>query len=183
MNLVDIIAIVFAVLYAFLGWYTGTIRRVLGLIAVYIAMWVATNMGQQGAGIYLQYSPNTPIPDARLYGWLFFFVLLTIVLEGAAMAIHRQIQFAVVALDHFMGLVVALVTAFVVILAVFYMTAGYSKAATNTPSGVQINLRDQLASSKVVLPLVKATGASVLPLLSAALPRDPQAYFAFEGPR
>jgi uncharacterized membrane protein required for colicin V production len=182
-NLVDLAVLVFVLLYLFFGFATGTIRRVLGLIAIYVAMWVATNMGQQGGNIYLQYSPSTAVPDARLIGWLFFFVLITLALEGAALAVDRQIQFAVVALNRFMGALIALVTAGVIVIGVFYMAAGYSKAATNTPSSVQINLRDQLANSKLVYPLVRAAGASVLPLLSGALPRDPQAYFAFEGPR
>lgn len=183
MTIIDLLAILLAVVYMFLGWYTGTIRRVLGLIGVYLAILIATNMGQQGANIYLQYSPTTPIPDARLFGWLFFFVLLTVVFEGAATAVHAQIQLAVVALNNGVGVLVGLITAFVVVVGLFYMTAGYSKAATNTPSGLQITLRNQLANSHVVLPLVKAVGAPILPLLSASLPRDPQAFFAFEGAR
>ena len=183
MTVLDVIAIVFVLVYMFVGWYTGTIRRVLGLIGVYLAMLVATNMGQQGAGIYLQYSPTTPVPDARLFGWLFFFFLLTIVFEGAATAVHAQIQLAVVALNNGIGLVIGIITALVVVTGLFYMTAGYAKAATNTPSGLQITIRDELANSHLVLPLMKATASPILPLLSAALPRDSQAYFAFEGPR
>lgn len=183
MNLIDLAAVVIALLYVGLGWYTGTIRRVIGVIAVYVAMWVATNMGQQGGGIYLQYSPTTPVPDARLIGWLFFFILITIVLEGAATAIHQQLQLAVVALDHAMAVVLSLITALVVVVGLFYMIGGYSKAATNTPSAMQINSRAALANSHWVFPLVKATGATILPLLSGALPRDSQAFFAFEGPR
>ena len=43
------------------------------------------------------------------------------------------------------------------------------------------NVRDAVANSGIALPLAKAAGDFILPLLNAALPRDPQAYFTLEG--
>ncbi len=183
MTLVDLIGALVFVVYGVLGIYTGTIRRVLGLIVIYAAMWVATNMGQPGGSIYIQYAPTTPVPDARLIGWIFFLVLLMLALEGAATAVNAQLQLAVVAWNRAVGFVIGLVTALVLVIAVFYMVAGYSKANTNTPSDLQISTRDALVNSHFVFPLVKATAAPILPLLSAVLPRDSTAYFSFSAPK
>ena len=177
MTLLDLVALLVILAYAVLGWFSGTVRRVIGLIAVFIALLVATNMGQQGAGILRQYSPTISVPDARLYSWLFFLVLLVLVFEAAATAVHTQIQLAVVALNRGVGLLLGLVTAVVLLVACAYMLVGFANASTNEATNTQSNLRDQLQHSAVILPLAKSTGGVILPLLTAALPRDSASYF------
>ena len=127
MTLLDLVAAIFLVAYLLLGWYTGTVRRMLGLIGVLIALWIATNMGQQAAGILEQSQPGMATPDARLYSWAFFFLLILLVLEGAATAVHEQLQIAVVAVNRGIGLLLGLVTFVVVIVAVVYMLAGFGQ--------------------------------------------------------
>lgn len=181
MNLVDLLGIGVALLYVVLGLTTGTVRRVLGLVIVYVALLVGTNLGQSGGGIYQQWSPTTPQQDARLVGFLFFFGLIVVALEAAAFALRTQLQLAVVALDRFFGVAVGLVTAGVLVVALFYMGAGYGRAAVNEPSQLQAGTRDALSQSHLVLPLVKLAAAPVLPLLAGVLPRDSQAYFTFDN--
>ncbi len=183
MTPVDLAGLFFVLLYVLLALVTGTIRRVLGLISVYVALVVATNMGQQGGAILIQYRPNIPVPDARLYGWVFFFFLIVIALEGAASAVHARLQLAVVALDRTVAVVIGVVTSVVVIVAFFFMFAGYAKAHTNTPTDLQINGGQWLANSQFVLPLARATASTILPLLSGVLPRDSEAYFSFSSPK
>lgn len=181
MTLVDLLGAGILVAYAVLGWTTGTVRRVIGLTVLYVAFLVATNMGQSGGDIYRQWTPTTPPTDARLYGWLFFFLLMLIALEAAATAVHAQLQLSVVALNKSIGVLVGLVTGLVVVVGLFYMSAGYARATVNEPSKLQSRVRDALAQSHFVLPLVKAAAPPILPLLSASLPRDSQAYFTFES--
>ncbi len=181
MTLIDLISLVLIVAYGVLGWYSGTIRRVIGLIGVYIAALVATNMGQFAGGILRQSNSTISIPDARMAGWLFFFVLLVLVFEGAATAIHTQLQLAVVALNRGVGVVLGLATSVVVLMAGAYMLAGYANAQTNEATAKQLSVRDQLKHSAVLLPVAKNVGVLALPFMSAALPREGEAYFVFEG--
>lgn len=177
MTLLDLVALLVILVYAVLGWVSGTIRRVIGLAGAYIALLVASNMGQQGADILRQYSPTIGVPDARLYSWFFFLVLLLLAFEGAATAVHRQVQLAVVALNRAVGLLLGLVTAVVVLVACAYMLLGFANASTNQATGTQVNMRDQLQHSGVLLPLATSTGPVILPLLTATLPRDSASFF------
>jgi len=183
LTLLDLAAVVIVVAYAALGWITGTIRRVIGLVAVYVALLVATFMGQQGADVVMQSQPGMPVPDARLVAWCFFFVLMVLVFEGAATAVHSQLQLAVVAVNKGVGVVMGVVTAVVLITALVYMLAGFAKPSARQPDQFQITVRDAVVNSGIAFPLARATGGYVLPLLNAALPRDSQAYFTLEGTR
>ncbi len=183
MTFIDLIAIAVVVGYGILGWFSGTVRRVIGLAGLYLALVAATYMGQWAGGIYQQVNPAAPVPDARLAGWLFFLVLLVVAIEGLATAVHTQLQVAVVALNRSVGVILGLVTGVVVTVAAFYILAGYAQGVTAQASNAQIEVRDNLNHSRVMLPLARKAGPPVLPLLSGALPRDSEAYFIFEGPR
>ncbi len=181
MTLIDLIALVLIVAYGVLGWFSGTVRRVIGLVGVYIAALIATNMGQFAGGILRQYSPTISVPDARLAGWLFFLALLVLAFEGAATAVHSQLQLAVVALNRGVGVLLGLVTSIVLLMAGAYMVTGYANAQTTEASSTQLSTRDQLQHSAVLLPVAKSLGIFALPFLTAALPRENEAYFIFEG--
>lgn len=181
MTLVDLLAIAILAVYAILGWSTGTVRRVIGVVVVYAALIVGTNMGQPGGGILEQSNNTIPPQDARLYGWLFFFLLIVVALEAAATAVHGRLQLAVVAFDKSLGVLIGLVTGTVVIVSLVYMTAGFSRAAINQPSDLQSSLRDSLAASHLAVPVTRSISGVVMPLLSAGLPRDAQAYFTFKS--
>jgi uncharacterized membrane protein required for colicin V production len=183
LTLLDLGAVLLFVVYAALGWFTGTIRRVIGLVAVYIALLVATFMGQQGGDVVMQSQPGMPVPDARLVAWGFFLVLMLLVFEGAATAVHSQLQLAVVAVNKAVGVVVGLVTALVLITALVYMLAGFAKPSGRQPDQLQITIRDAVVNSGIGFPLARAAGGYILPLLNAALPRDSQAYFTLEVTR
>jgi uncharacterized membrane protein required for colicin V production len=183
LTLLDLAAVLIVVGYVALGWFTGTIRRVIGLVAVYLALLVATYMGQQGADVVMQSQTSMPVPDARLVAWTFFLVLMLLVFEGAATAVHTQLQLAVVALNRGVGVVLGLVTSVVLITALIYMLAGFAKPSARQPDQLQITIRDAVVNSGIAYPLARATAAYVLPFLNAALPRDSQAYFVLEGTR
>ena len=182
MTLLDALAVLVVAAYAALGMLTGTVRRVIGLIGAYLALLIATNMGQQGGGVFQQYSPTTSVTDARLYGWLFFFFLLLLVFEGMAAAVGSRLQVAVLAFDRLIGTIVGLLTGGVVAVAVTYMLVGYSEAAGGQPTQLQSNLRPMVANSTVAIPFARSSDPLLRTFFYAALPRDAHAYFAFEGP-
>jgi uncharacterized membrane protein required for colicin V production len=181
LTLLDLAAVLLLIIYLALGWWTGTVRRVIGLVAVYIGLLVAFNMGVQGADILEQWQPGMSVADARFLSWTFFLALMLLVFEGAATAIHAQLQVAVLALNRGIGVLIGAVTWVVLVTALVYMLAGFGKPVTKQPDRLQINVRDAVANSALALPLAKAAGDFILPLLNAALPRDPQAYFTLEG--
>ena len=181
MTSVDLVGIAILVVYAALGWLTGTVRRVIGILVVYVALIAGTNMGQPGGEILEQWNNTIPPQDARLYGWLFFFLLIAVALEAAATAVHGRLQLAVVAFDKSLGVLIGLLTGVVLIVSLVFMTAGYSRAAINQPSDLQAWMRDSLASSHFVLPMTRSISGVVVPLLNAGLPRDAQAYFTFKS--
>jgi len=183
LTLLDLAALLLVLIYVALGWWTGTVRRVIGLVAVYIGLLVAFNMGGQGGGIVEQWQPGMSVADARFLSWTFFLALMLLVFEGAATAVHTQLQVAVLAFNRGAGVLIGLVTSVVLITALVYMLAGFGKPVAKQPDRLQINVRDAVANSSLALPLAKAAGDFILPFLNAALPRDPQAYFTIESGR
>src|SRR5260370_34917496 len=82
MTWVDAIPFLFIVGYGVLGYFTGLIRRIISLIALYISFVAATNMGLQAGGI-IQQTSSTSTPDARIYGFFGIVFLVIIVPHGA----------------------------------------------------------------------------------------------------
>lgn len=80
MNWLDVVAIVLVVAYGALGLFTGVLRRLIGLVAVYLALVGATNMGLQ-AGNILQQSSSVELPDSRIYGFFGIVVAVIIIVE------------------------------------------------------------------------------------------------------
>jgi uncharacterized membrane protein required for colicin V production len=180
-TLLDLGAAAFLVIYLALGWYTGTVRRALGLVILLVALWTATNLGQQGAAIIGQSQPGMAVPDTRMISWAFFFLLLLLVLEGAATAVHEQLQVAVVAVNRGVGLILGVVTFVVLNTAVVYMLAGFGQPTARQPDALQTDVRNAVVNSGFAYPLAKSMANTVLPLLNSFLPRDPKAYFNLEG--
>src|SRR5207244_4824252 len=77
---IDIFPILLLIAYGVGGFFTGLIRRFIGLVAVFIAVWAATNMGLQ-AGAILQQTSSFEVADGRIYGFfgIIAFVLLFVV--------------------------------------------------------------------------------------------------------
>ncbi len=179
MTVFDLVFIGLVVVYVLLSVVTGLVRRVIGITTVYLASVVATFMGPQGGAIYQQAVAATPTPDATLIGWLFFFFLIVVVVEFMATLVHQSLQLSVVALNRLTGVVVGLVTATVVTVVLFFMLAGFAQplGGGDHLDSLQISARDSLTRSTIGFPVVRASGPTILPLLQAALPRDPKEYF------
>ena len=178
MNLVDVAAGAVIVFYIFAGFFTGVVRRAIGLAVAYVAFLVGTNMGQQGGQILQQYSSATSTPDARAYGFLFFFLLIVLVLEGSAFAVRDLLKVSFVLLNRSTGIAVGLLTAGMVLFGLYYVAGGYANpvggaAVTNS----QEKARDSLNNSRWGSPVAKVVKDFYFPILDPVLPRDPGEYF------
>ncbi len=64
MTWLDLASIVVVLAYGVGGFFSGVVRRLIGFIALYVALLAATNMGLQAGGI-LQQTSNFETPDAQ----------------------------------------------------------------------------------------------------------------------
>jgi uncharacterized membrane protein required for colicin V production len=184
MTLLDLLMVVLVLLYALVGWYTGTVRRVLGAAVIWISLWLAYNMGQEGGAILVQNQGTLPVADARLYAWLFFLVLLIVVLEGAAIALGNRLQVAVVAFNRGIGLLVGAISGLGLAVAITYMLTGFAQPLGGQADRVELSARDMVNGSHLAVPVTNGQlGKLLLVLLSGTLPHDPSSYFLFAAPR
>jgi uncharacterized membrane protein required for colicin V production len=178
MTWLDALPIVLVIVYAALGVFTGLLRRVIGLIALYLAFVGATNMGLQAGGI-LQQSSNLETPDARIYGFFGIVVAVILIVEAAAQLASSQIQVGALVFNRVLGVIIGLLTA--IILSVLVTN---ELVAAGTPFGggaldpLQQNIRDAVQGSHVAVPLTHAIGKPIVTIFGLALPADPQIYFS-----
>ncbi len=178
MNLLDVVPIALVVVYAALGFFTGIVRRLVGIIGGYISFLAATNMGLQAGGL-LQQSSSLETPDARIYGFFGIVIAVIIIVEGAAQLAHSAIQVEAIVLNRVLGVLAGLVTA--VLLSV---VVTYELEAAGNPFGggsldvLQQRIRDAVQGSNVAVPLVKSMGKPIIRIFQPVLPGDSQIYFS-----
>src|SRR4029077_1611380 len=109
-NLLDALPIVLILAYAALGFFTGLVRRFIGLIGLYLAFVGATNMGIQAGGI-LQQSSSFEVPDSRIFGFFGIVVVVIIIVEGATQLASSQIQVGALVFNRVLGVIIGVLTA------------------------------------------------------------------------
>jgi uncharacterized membrane protein required for colicin V production len=177
MTSIDLIPIVLIIGYAVLGYFTGVIRRLAGLVALYAAFVAATNIGLS-AGSIMQSSSAVATADSRIYGFfgLVFFVL--IVVEGAGQLVHNQIQLQAIVFNRASGAVIGVLTAVVLSVLLTYEL----EAAANPVGGAQLdalqqNIRNAVNGSHLAVPLRRAIGKPIVSVFDPVLPANPQLFF------
>jgi uncharacterized membrane protein required for colicin V production len=174
---VDIFPIVLLIAYGILGFLSGLIRRFIGLVALFIAVWAATNMGLQAGGI-LQQTSNFEVADGRIYGFFGIVAAVLIIVEFATQIAHKQIQIQAVVLDRTLGVALGLVTAFMLSVVVVYeLGAAADPIGGSELDTLQLNIRDAIHHSLYMTSLVNSIGKPVIALFQPLLPGDPQTYF------
>ncbi|MGH7763218.1 MAG: CvpA family protein [Candidatus Dormibacteraceae bacterium] len=177
MTWIDLLPIVTIVVYGIGGYFTGVVRRVIGLVALYVACWAASNMGQQASGI-LQQSSNFETADARIYGFFGIIVAVLLIVEVATQLAHSQIQIPALVLNRTLGAVFGVITGVLVSVIVVYELI----AAANPFGGPQLDqmqqhLRDSINGSAFAVSVVRKVGGPIVGLFQPVLPTDPQIYF------
>jgi uncharacterized membrane protein required for colicin V production len=177
MTWVDAIPIVLVVVYVLLGYFTGVMRRLIGLVSLYLACFAANAMGLQ-AGSILQQSSSYGTADARIYGFFGILFAVIIVIDGAAQLANSQIQIAAIVFNRLSGVIIGVLTALLLSVLVTYelQAAGNPFGGTQLDS-VQQSVRDGVNGSHVAVPLVRALGKPIISLFQPVLPPDPQIFF------
>jgi uncharacterized membrane protein required for colicin V production len=174
---IDFLPIVLVAAYGVGGFLSGLIRRFIGLVALFVAVWAASSMGLQAGGI-LQQTSNFETPDARIYGFFGILVAVLVIVEVATQLAHSQIQIPAIVLNRTLGTLIGLLTA--VLLSVVLI---YELGAAGNPIGgsqldpLQMNLRDTVHHSAFAVNLVNAIDKPVLAIFQPLLPMDPQVFF------
>jgi hypothetical protein len=178
MNALDVLPIALVIVYGALGLFTGTLRRLVGLVAVYLAFIGATNMGLQ-AGNLLQQSSSVETADSRIYGFFGIVIAVIVIIEGAAQLVGSQIQGGAIVFNRALGVVIGVVTAIVLsVLLTYELEAAGNPFGGGALDSQQLQIRDQVQGSRIAVPLVSAIGKPILTIFQLALPADPQIYFS-----
>ena len=178
MNALDVLPIALVIVYGALGLITGALRRMVGLVAVYLAFVGATNMGLQAGGL-LQQSSTLETPDARIYGFFGIVIAVIVIVEGASQLANSQIQVGALVFNRVTGVVIGVVTAVVLsVLMTYELEAASNPFGGGALDGQQLQLRDAVKGSHVAVPLVSALGKPIITIFQLALPADPQIYFS-----
>ena len=178
MSWIDVLPIVLIIVYGVGGFFTRLIRRIIGLVALFVAAWAATNMGLQAGGILNQTSSFPQISDGRIYGFFGIMFAILIIVEVATQLAHSNLQLPAIVLDRTLGAVVGVITAIFLSTVVVYELG----AAANPIGGVQLDplqqgLRDAVHHSLYFVGFVNSAGRPIIALFSPLLPPDPQIYF------
>ena len=177
MSWIDVFPIVLLILYGVGGYFTGLIRRFIGLVALFVAFWAATNMGLQ-AGAILQQTSSLQVADGRIYGFFGLIFAVLIIVEAATQLAHSQIQIQAVILNRTFGVALGLVTAILLsVICVYELTMAANPIGGSQLDSLQQNLRDSVKHSVIMVPLVNAIDRPIIALFSPLLPPDPQTYF------
>jgi uncharacterized membrane protein required for colicin V production len=177
MTWIDLLVIGLFIVYTVGGFFTGVIRRLIGLVAMYLALLAATNMGVQAGGILGQ-SSNFNVPDGRIYGFFGILTAILVIVEAATQLAHSQIQIPALIFNNAFGAAIGLVTAVLLSVVVVYELG----AAGNPFGGSQLDplqqrIRDAYQGSHVAVPIVQQIQKPIVLLFGGALPPDPQVYF------
>jgi uncharacterized membrane protein required for colicin V production len=174
---IDLFSIVLILAYGVGGFFSGVVRRLIGFIALYVALLAATNMGLQAGGI-LQQTSNFETPDARIYGFFGIVAAVLVIVEGATQLAHSQIQIPALALNRSLGVIVGVITGvFLVVACVYELGAAGNPFGGSSLDPLQQKIRDAYNESHVIVPLVQAIDKPIIGLFTPALPGDPQIYF------
>jgi uncharacterized membrane protein required for colicin V production len=177
MTWIDLVSIVVILAYGVGGFFTGVVRRLIGFIALYVAVLAATNMGLQAGGI-LQQTSNFEVSDGRIYGFFGIVVAVLVIVEGATQLAHSQIQIPALALNRSLGVIAGVITAvFLVVVCVYELGAAANPFGGTSLDSLQQRIRDGYNGSHVIVPFVKAIDGPIIGLFDPALPTDPQIYF------
>ena len=178
MNWIDAFPIVLVIVYGVLGLFTGVLRRLIGLVAVYVAFLGATNMGLQAGGI-MQNSSNLETPDARIYGFFGIALAVIVIVEVAAQLASSQIQIGALVFNRVIGVILGLATAVLLtVLVTHELQAAGNPFGGGAVDLLQGQIHSGIQGSHITVPMVNAFGKPIVSIFQLALPSDPQIYFS-----
>jgi len=177
MTWVDIVFIVLVLGYGALGYFTGALQRLIGLVALYLAFVSATNMGIQAGGI-LQQSSGMETADSRVYGFFGIIAAVLIVIEVATQLAKGQIKIEAIVFNRVTGVVVGVLTGFLLgVLVTYELSEAGNPFGGSELNAFQQNIRDAINGSHVAAPVTSLVGKPIVAIFQPVLPADPQIFF------
>jgi colicin V production protein len=177
MTWLDVVVILLIVGYTAAGFFTGLVRRAIGLVALWVAFLGATNLGHQAGGI-LQQSSNMELPDARIYGFLGIVIAVLVIVEGAGQLAHSQIQIQAIALNRVTGVILGLLTGLLLsVVTTHELIAAGKPIGGSQLDALQARIHDTTTHGGIAVPLYQAIGTPIIDVFAPVLPGDPQLYF------
>jgi uncharacterized membrane protein YecN with MAPEG domain len=174
----DIVPIALVVIYGALGFLSGAVRRLIGLVALYLAFWAATNMGLQAGGILQQAGITSEVSDGRIYGFFGIVIVVLVIVEVATQLAHGQIQIPALVLNRTIGVVAGLLTAILLsVLVVNELEAAGNPFGGGQLDQLQQHIRDSVNSSRYAVNVSDKIKAPILDIFHPVVPGDPQIYF------
>lgn len=181
MTWLDVLPFLLIIGYAALGYFTGVLRRGIGLVALYVGFLAATGMGLQ-AGNIINQAFSFEVPDARIIGFFGIVVVVLVLIDGAAQLAHAQIRIEAVYWNRVTGVIVGVVTAMLLsVLVVYLMEAAGNPSGGGQLSGIQASIHDTVKASRLIVPLVNNVDKPIIAVFTPVLPNDPNQYFS-RGP-
>lgn len=178
MTFIDVFPLVLVVAYGVGGFFSGATRRFIGLVALFIGVWAATNMGLQAGGI-LQQTSSFEFADSRIYGFFGIIFAVLIVVEVATQLAHSNLQLPAIVLNRSIGLALGLLTAvFLSVIVVYELGQAANPVGGGQLDAFQQGIRDGVHNSLFMTKLVNAIDRPIIALFSPLLPEDPQIYFS-----
>ena len=181
--MIALVIIVITLLYFGLGYWTGIVRRAIGVIGLFLAFFVATASGPTAATVVLQVYPTMTLPDAFMLGYFVVVAGVLVIVEVLASFYHGQVQLSAILVDKGSGAVVGAISALVGISVAPWLLLGASLPRQGSPDGTQIQVHDAITRS-ILAPLLAGPVAAVTKVVfSPVIPNDPESYFNAQQPQ
>lgn len=181
MTWIDVLPFLLLIIYVALGYFTGVLRRGIGLIGLYVGLLAATGMGLQ-AGNLLQQAANLEVPDSRIFGFFGILLIVVVLIDGAAQLAQAQIRIEAVYWNRLTGVILGALTAILLsVVLVYELEAAGNPSGGGQLSGVQAQVHDAVHDSKLIVPLVNSVDRPIIAIFQPVLPNDPNQYFS-RGP-
>jgi colicin V production protein len=181
MTWLDVLPFVLIIGYGVLGYFTGVLRRGIGIVSLYVGFLAATGMGLQAANI-LQQATSLETPDARIWGFFGLLIVVLIAIEGAAQLANSQIQITAIVWNRLSGVIVGVLTASLLsVLIVYEFQAAGNPSGGGSLDDLQAQVHDTVKASHFAVPIVNAIYKPIVAIFQPVLPGDPHQYFS-RGP-
>jgi len=174
----DVLIVVVVLAYAVLGYFSGLVRRVIGLVGLFAGFAVATAMTPLASGVWMQANTLWSIPDTRMVVYIAILLFIVVVVEGFAAAYHSRLQIAFVLLDKASGVAVGALGSLLAATVLLYLLFAASVPSGTAPDGAQVQVNAQIRLHSVLAPkLFNSAGGFAVILFRPVTPVDPAAYF------
>lgn len=176
--MIDVLIIVAVLALGVGGYFSGIVRRVVGLVAIAAGLFLATHLTYTAAAVWVQAFPTSSFPDALTLCYFAIALVVWIVFEVFGFLLHRHLQVSFVALDHVTGALLGALTALVAVtITAHLLIRSTSPTGFSSPDAFQFRINQALLESRLASGLDSLAGSSVATLLSPFVPGEPAQYF------